>query len=154
MADAFKFEGGKDLEAALMNLATKATARNVGKRGLTTAAEPIAAKARLLAPKDEHDLESAIKVGKAIGAFQRDGNRGDYIAVFVGIDESVDKRLHIYAAEQENGNPDRGMEAQPYMLPAWLSERQNAVKLIGPALWGEIVSTNERAARKAARRAK
>lgn len=152
MADAFKFEGGKDLEAALLNLSTKATARNVGKRGLTKAAEPIAAKARLLAPKDEHDLESAIKVGKAIGAFQRDGNRGDYIAVFVGIDESVDKRLHIYAAEQENGNPDRQLEAQPYMRPAWDSEKGKAVELLAPALWEEIAAANARSARKAARK--
>lgn len=152
MADSFSFEGGKDLEMALMNLSSKATARNVGRRALTKAAEPIAAKARLLAPKDEHDLETAIKVGRAIAPFQRDGNRGDYIAVFVGIDESVDKRLHIYAAEQENGNPDRQMEAQPYMRPAWDSEKGKAVDLIAPALWEDIAATNERAARRAARR--
>lgn len=150
----FKFEGGKELEAALMELATKATARNVGRRALTTAAEPIAARARELAPKDEHDLEQSIKVGKAIAAFQRDGNRGDYIAVFVGIDESEDQRLHIYAAEQENGNPARNLEAQPFMRPAWDSEKGKAVDRIAPALWDEIAKANARAARKAARKAR
>ena len=147
----FRFEGGRELDAALRNL-SKATARNVGRRALTTAAEPIAAKARVLAPKDEEDLESAIKVGKAIASFQRQGNRGDIVTVFVGIDESVDKRLHIYAEEQEEGNPDRGMAAQPYMRPAWDSEKEKAVERIAPELWAEIEAANARAARKRARR--
>lgn len=150
----FKFEGGKELEAALMALSSKVTARNIGTRALKKAADPIAAKARILAPKDEHDLEQSIKVGKAIAAFQRDGNRGDYIATFVGIDESIDRRLHIYAAEQEHGNPARGLEAQPYMRPAWDSEKTKAVDRIAPELWNEIVAANARAARKAERKAK
>lgn len=150
----FKFEGGKELEAALMNLGSRVTARNVGRRALTKAAEPVAAKARLLAPKDEHDLEHSIKVGKAIPAYQRDGNRGDYIAVFVGIDASVDERLVIYAAEQERGNPARNLEAQPYMRPAWDSEKGKALDRIAPDLWDEITAANARAARKAQRKAK
>lgn len=154
MAEAFKFEGGKDLEAALMNLATNATARNVGKRALTKAAEPIAVKAKILAPKDEGDLEEAIKVGKAVAPYQNDGNRGDYIAVFVGIDASVDARLVIYAEEQEDGNPARNLEAQPYMRPAWDSEKGKALERIAPELWADIEQTNARAARKAARRLK
>ena len=147
----FKFEGGKELEAALMSLGKTVTARNVGARALKLAADPIAVKALVLAPKDERDLEQSIKVGKAIAAFQRDGNRGDYVATFVGIDESVDKRLHIYAAEQENGNPDRGMKAQPYMRPAWDSEKHKAVDRVAPALWDEISKAAARAAKKAAR---
>lgn len=154
MADAFKFEGGKDLEAALMNLATKVTARNSGTRALTKAADPIKVNAKLRAPKNEGDLQEAIKVGKAVAPYQNDGNRGDYIAVFVGIDASVDKRLVIYAGEQENGNPARNLEAQPYMRPAWDSEKGKAVDRIAPELWADIEQTNARAARKAARRVK
>lgn len=154
MADTFSFEGGKDLEAALMSLGTKVTARNVGKRALTKAADPIKVKAQLLAPKDEGDLQESIKVGKAVAPFQNDGNRGDYIAVFVGIDDSVDSRLVVYAAEQEKGNPARHLEAQPYMRPAWDSEKGKAAERIAPELWDEIEKASARAARKAARRVK
>jgi HK97 gp10 family phage protein len=149
MSDSFRFEGGKELEAALRALGKTATARNVGIRALKIAAEPIAEKARLLAPKDERDLEQSIKVGRAISAFQRDGNRGDYIATFVGIDESVDKRLHIYARIQEEG--DAANPPQPYMRPAWDSEKHKAVDRMAPALWEEIAKANARAAKKAAK---
>lgn len=145
----FKFTGGKDLEAALQKLGKTATARNVGLRALKIAAEPIAERARDLAPKDTRDLEESIQVGRAISAFNRAGNRGDYIATFVGIDESVNARLHIYAEAQEFGTEKK--PAQPYMRPAWDSEKHKAVDRMAPALWDEIAKANARAAKKAAK---
>jgi hypothetical protein len=104
----------------------------------------------MLAPKDEMNLEQSIKVGpRAIAQFRRSGTRGDYVAVFVGIDESIDARLHIYAPAQENGL--KNMPAQPFMRPAWDSEKFQAVDKIAPELWAEITKTTARAQRKAAR---
>lgn len=144
----FKFEGGKELEAALFDLG-KATAKNVARRVLRKAADPIVTKARMLAPKDEGDLEKSIKAGRAIGRFQRAGNRGDEVSVFVGIDESIDRRLRIYAGVQERGNDNN--RPQPYMRPAWDAEKYKSVDRIAPELWDEISKAAARAAKKAGR---
>lgn len=142
------FTGGKALEAALMELKTKATARNVGKRALTVAAEPIRAEWERMAPRDSGDLKQSIKVGKAIAAFQKQ-SRGDQVFVFVGIDEGTNARLHIYAEVQEFGTPHT--PAQPAGRPAWETKKMAAFDLIGPALWADLEKTAARAARKTAK---
>lgn len=147
----FAFVGGKELEAAIAQLGKVATARNIGRRALTKAGQPIADLASELAPKDEGDLGTAIKVGKAVRPFQKDGNKETEVSVFVGIDQNVDRRLFIYAGEQEHGNPDRGMKAQPFMAPAWDAEKGKTVDRIAPLLWEEIAKAAARAARKRAR---
>lgn len=141
-----KFEGGKELEKALMDLGKKSTAKNVARRALTSAGEPMRAMAAQKAPVDEGDLRSSVKIGRAVGSFQR-MDSGDRVVTFIGIDESIDKRLHIYAAVQEFG--DSKTPAQPYMRPAMISKAQEFFSILGKELWREIESASARAAKKA-----
>lgn len=141
-----EFKGGKELEAALGELASQATRKNVAKRALRKAGEPIRAEWERLAPEDEGDLKRAIKVGEAIRGYR---TGGDVVTQFVGIDESQDRRLHIYAEVQEFGNGNH--PAQPAGRPAWETKKQEAMDRLADDLWAEINQAAQRAARKAAR---
>jgi len=143
-----EFRGGKELEARLKALGNKALAKRVAERALKRAAEPIRDKARELAPKDERNLEQSISIGRAIRAFQRT-SAGDIVRTFVGIDESKDARLHIYASIDEFGTDQH--PAQPYMRPAWEAEKMNSFNLIRVTLDQEITQAAARQARKATR---
>lgn len=69
MTKSVKLEGFKELDAVLKRDFKKATARSVLRRALLAAAEPMAAKARALAPDDpetidlDRDLRESITVG-------------------------------------------------------------------------------------------
>lgn len=145
-----KVSGLSGIEDALRALADPAAAKRAGQRALKIAAEPIAEAARRLAPKDEHDLEKSIKIGNAIKGYRTKGNR-ELTETFVGIDESQNRRLHIYAAAQEEGLPERGMPAQPFMRPAMDAELPKVPDTVGPILFEEISKTAARKARKAAK---
>lgn len=144
------FKGGKELEAALRELGDKAAARRTAERALKLAAEPIRDKWIDLAPEDQGDLKAAIKIGRAIKAFQKQ-SRGDTVMTFIGIDESQDARLHIYAEVQEFGSDS--VPAQPAGRPAWEGEKMTAFNRLADDLRSEIEKTAARAARKAARQA-
>lgn len=145
-----KFEGGLQLEAALRDLGNRATEKNAARRALTLAGEPIRAEWERLVPVDQGDLKASIKVGRAIKAYQTRSNRGDVVTVFVGVDESLNARLHIYAEVEEFGNANH--PAQPAGRPAWESKKMVAFELLGLALWSEIEKAAARAARKAMRK--
>lgn len=147
----FTFSGGKELEKALGELSSRVTARNTAERALKLAATPIRDDWERRVPVDEGDLKRSIKIGKAIKSFQRK-SRGDLVLTFVGVDESQDKRLHIYAKAVEFG--EGNSPAQPAGRPAWESQKQNAVNRLADDLRSEIEKTKARAARKAARKAK
>lgn len=144
-----KFEGGRQVEAALKELG-KAAARRTADRALRRAAEPIRQRWEDLVPVDQGDLKRSIKIGKAIASFQKRGNRGDVVTTFVGVDESEDARLHIYAEVEEFGNQSH--QAQPAGRPAWEEKKMEAFDRLKDDLWDEIRKTAERAARKRARK--
>lgn len=143
-----QFKGGKELEAALMEL-EKGAARRTAERALKLAAEPIRARWEELVPEDEGDLKRSIQIGRAIKSLQRT-SRGDVVKTFVGVDESQDRRLHIYAEVQEFGNADT--PAQPAGRPAWEEKKMVAFDRLADDLRAEIMKTADRAARKAARK--
>lgn len=145
-----EFRGGKELEAALAQLGDKGAARRTAERALKLAAQPIRDRWEQLVPEDQGDLKRSIKIGRAIGAFQR-SSRGDIVKTFIGVDESQDARLHIYAEVQEFGNESN--PAQPAGRPAWESQRMVAFDRLAADLWAEISKTAERAARKRAKKA-
>jgi len=145
----FSFKGGKELEAALAELGNKGAMKRTATRALARAAEPIRAEAERLAPIEQGDLKSAIKTGKAIGKYQKRGNRGDRVTTFVGIDESVNKRLHIYAGIEEFGKEHSPI--QPYMRPAFEAKKEEARDRIADDLWDEISKTAARLAKKKAK---
>lgn len=145
-----EFKGGKDLERALSELASKATRKNVARRALRKAAEPIQREWERLVPEDEGDLKRSVKIGKAVKGIHRKANRGDAVTEFVGIDESEDRRLHIYAEVIEFGNESH--PAQPAGRPAWESKKFEALDRLGDDLGDEIDKAAARAARKAAKK--
>lgn len=173
MTATFKTSGFKELEAELAGFAQKATSRRVGLRALNKAAEPIRDRAKELAPDDPATgegkyLKEAIKIGRAAGAAQKDGNSGSVVTTFIGIDGSVKpakpstKRLTkkgtgkpgggvaAYSIFQELGTSSR--PAQPYLRPAFEEKKQEAVENMAEILREEIIATKARAARKAARK--
>jgi len=143
-----KFEGGRDLEQALLDLGNRSTAKRTAERALKKAAEPIQQKWVQLAPDDSGDLKRSIKIGRAVKGVQR-RLPADVAAQFIGIDESQNRRLHIYAEVQEFGNESN--PAQPAGRPAFESQKEVALARLADDLRAEIEKTAQRAARKAAR---
>lgn len=173
-AGMLSLSGFKELEKALAELKDKATSRRVADRALRRGAEPIRDRAKELAPDDPSNgegkyLVEAIKIGRAAGAQQKLGNSGNVVSTFVGIDGSVKpaqpstKRL----TKKGTGKPGGGVAAysifmemgteshaaQPYMRPAYEEKKEEAVKGMADILREEIITTQARAARKAARSA-
>lgn len=145
------FAGGRELEEALSELGSRSVSKRTAERALKKAAEPIRDKWVQLAPDDSGDLKRSIKIGRAVKGIQRQ-LPGEVAATFVGIDESENRRLHIYAEVQEFGNESN--PAQPAGRPAWESQKGVALARLADDLRDEIEKTRARAARKAARAVK
>lgn len=143
----FKFEGGKELEAALLELKT-AAAKRVSRKVLKEAAEPIASVAVANAPVREGDLKSNINVSPRLTKRQARQNKAS----------KSDVEMHV-------GTPDRAGRLQefgtvnhppqPFMRPAWDKEGgEQALGRIRDGLTVEVTKAAQRAARKAAKFAK
>jgi HK97 gp10 family phage protein len=145
---AVKFEGGRELEKALSELGNRSTAKRTAERALKRAAVPIRDKWASLVPEDQGDLKRSIKIGNVVKNLRKN-LRGDVAAMYVGIDESQNRRIHIYAEVQEFGNESN--PAQPAGRPAWESEKHNALNRLADDLWLEIEKTASRAAKKKAK---
>lgn len=141
-----RVEGLKDCERALRDL-PKATARNVVRRVLKAAAQPIADMGRSLAPTDEGHLKASYGVGTKLTRRQRRAHRKQSpIEVFVGPGGDP------AAIATEFGNEHQA--AQPHLRPAWDANKAGALKSITADLVHEIGKATARAQRKAAREAK
>jgi HK97 gp10 family phage protein len=150
MAVTVSFEGGREFEAALADLG-RSVGKRTAERALAKAAEPIRDEWVRLAPDDSGDLKKAIKIGRAVKGVQKRVAK-DQAVRFVGIDESENRRLHIYAEVQEFGNASN--PAQPAGRPAFERKKEEALARLADDLREEIQKTAERAARKSARLAK
>lgn len=165
-----RVEGLRDLQKALLELESRATQNNVKKRALLAAAEPIAARARALAPVGEGRLRDAIEVETRQPRPKRDK---DYYGVAVWVRETSDYRQlatpvayqklrggrrqreyaygsipYVYGAFVEFGTSRQ--PATPFMRPAYDSEGgARAVNRIADSLRIEIDKAAARAARKA-----
>lgn len=145
MTVTFDAKGFREIERALDGLGQPRDLRRLGKAALKRGAKPLVDRAKELAPKDQKDLERAIKVGEPVKAYRN--RTPESVSTFVGIDESQDRRLHIYAEAQESGL--KNMKAQPYMRPALDETTQEVIDQTGQELWAGI----EKRARLLARRA-
>jgi HK97 gp10 family phage protein len=143
MAETFKMEGLRELEAALRQM-PQATARATGMRALRQGAEPIARAARRLVPVDEGSLKESIDVGVNLASSQR-GDKGAVAPLEVHIGPGQQPQ----AITQEFGTYKD--PAQPFMTPAWESERVNALDIVGTALGIEVAKTADRLAKKRGR---
>ena len=146
--------GLKELDAALGEL-TKATARNVLRRVLLKAGEPIAETAARLAPDDpatgSGDLKASIAVGTKLTARQQRLHRRApkderaFAEAFVGTSDPT-------GVQQEFGNERHGPQA--FMRPAWDQEQGAALDVIKDELGGEIDKAVQRMNRRALRKAR
>lgn len=143
-----KFEGGKDLEKALMQFketTAKASARRAGKKALI----PFRDKAIQLAPYGANSgADGHLKESISISTKQRKGlKRKSRIEIYAGV--STDQGN--VALQQEYGNVIHS--AQPFLRPAWDATKYATLNLVREEMWIDIRKTAERAARKAARQA-
>lgn len=159
--------GFRALEQALAEL-PKATARNVLKRTLTKAGQPIADEASRLAPVDTGKLAGRIivsarlknKVGnaeyaaamraglgrKAAGAALRQARRdakgqGSFAEMFVGPARGVLGYAHLVEFGTAKTAP------QAFMRPAWDSGKRQALDIIRRELGNEIIMAARRLGR-------
>ena len=159
--------GLKELDQALGEL-PKATARNVLKRTLAKAAEPIVAEAKQHAPVATGRLRDSIiastrlknKVGNAeYSAAMRAGlgqeaarsalrqarrdakGLGSFAELFVGPSTGTTPYAHIVEFGSVKTSP------QPYMRPAWDMTRTKALDIIKAELGNEIIKAARRVGR-------
>jgi HK97 gp10 family phage protein len=157
--------GFRDLDRALAEL-PKATGKNVLKRTLMKAAEPIADKARELVPVDRGDLKASISVsariknkvgnaefsaamraglGKAAAVqAMRDARReasGSFAEMFVG--PAVPKGFYGHLVEFGTNRA----AAQPYMRPAWDATQGVSLDIVKAELGNQIIAAARRIGR-------
>ena len=138
--------GLSQLEQGLSEL-PRATGKNVLRRVLRQRGEPIAERARNLAPVDEGDLKDSIGVSTKLSRSQRRRRRKRAaVEMFVG------PGSHPQAITQEFGTFFH--PPQPFMRPAWEAEKGSILEDLSGDLWTEIDKAAQRIARKQARLAK
>lgn len=144
-----RLEGFRELERALNEL-PKSTGKNVLRRVAKGALQPMAEKARGLAPKDKGDLAASIQVSerrtKRVARINRfDKNTGIQMAM----GPVSGKGVLNYATFAEFGTNDT--RAVPFMRPAWDGGANDALEYIKANLGREIDKAATRLAKKAAR---
>lgn len=160
-------KGGPEIEAALRQLGNQITARNVGRRALLQAAQPIENRARQLAP-DDPKTGAGKFLKESIKTAPRKSRNKDQLWVAVGIDASVDPGKEVprksgsgsyrdpgvagVAVIQEFGAPAQNIPARPFMRPAWEAEKAASPQRVADIAAVEVEKAAQRAARKKARK--
>ena len=150
-----KFEGGQELDASLQSLmedfdASKATVRNVMRRGLVDAGEITAAAARSMAPDDPNtpapDLHTSIAAGTRLTARQKKLAKKDpsksFAEAYVGATEAVNNYAHLVEFGTANTSP------RPFLRPAWAATRDAVLAKIRDAVTAQLAKAVARAQRK------
>lgn len=167
MKVSIKVAGFRELDKAL-SLLPKAAAKSTLIRAAKQGAEPIAAMASALAPRDTGELSQSLRIStrlansvgkkdyaevmKAGGSrvearaaliSARSGNAGGSFAlVYVGPEKAKTKGDAIKRLAQEFGT--RKMRPSPYMRPAFDAKAGEAVEIIRRVLATEIINTAKR----------
>lgn len=144
----FRIDGQEEMAENMRALAN-ATQRNVARRVLTKAAQPVAERAASLAPVERGILAFSIVVSTQLTrrhkAEQR--NRESEVEVYIG--PAGGQGALFYASHVEFGTVLA--PARPYLRPAWESTKGEVMALIASGLRAEIERAASRGARKAAR---
>lgn len=172
-----KVEGLAEASANLGEL-SKATARNVLKRVLTRAAEPIREMAARLAPDDPtgpgKDLKNSIivsaKVKNTVGnaefaaVMRSGGSKQEASSAMRGARRAAKgsgsfAEMHVGPTKGRNAMVGSFQEfgtvnhpAQPFMRPAWAAQKETAVGIIKSEMKGEIDKSVAKARKKAAKK--
>lgn len=135
-----KLEGFRELDASLRELTSRATAKNVARRALKKAAEPIDDMASRLAPRLTGRLSVSVITGTQLTPSQRRGINRNSVEVYVGT---------VLSRGRYNEFGTINMAANPFMRPAWDAKQDEALLIIRHELAVEIEKAAQRAARKA-----
>lgn len=160
--------GLKELEAALGNL-TAAVGKTTTRAALRKAAGPMVAKAKELAPKGKTGrLKASIKIGTKLNGRQQKIKRAltaeerAAVELFIGPSYAKgDKGRHGHLVEfgtaphqqggKFKGSLHPGTAPQPFMRPAWDTEKGPMIERIKPLLYKAIEQAAKREAAKAAK---
>jgi HK97 gp10 family phage protein len=144
-----QLKGFRELEAALSEL-PKATGKNVLRRVARGALEPIADRARSLAPKDKGDLAGSIVVSEKRTRRVNRFNRFDkQTGLEMAMGPSSGGGVLNYATWAEFGRD--GQRATSYMRSSWDAGKRAALEFVILNLGREIDKAATRLAKKSAR---
>lgn len=146
MSIKLKFEGGRELEAALSGITAQATRKNVARRALRAAAEPILGAYKSATTVLTGHLRLSSIVGTRLNRRQSRLNRGQKmpVEVYVGTNDPA-------GLQEEFGN--RHQAAKGNLRKAWDSVGgERALAVIRREMWREIAAAAGRQARRIARR--
>lgn len=145
MFEPIRIEGLAELQEALREL-PDATSRNVLRRVAKQVLEPIAERARQLAPVDIGRLRESIRVTDKLSRRQKSQFQRidpDDVIMFVGA--GALPQAHM----MEFGTIDTA--PRPFMRPAWDAGKTGVVESLRDILWQQIEKAAKRQARKAAK---
>lgn len=159
MATFVKFEGGKELERLLLQMAADASPR-IGRAAVRKAARAILVDARNRVPVAEGRLKRALRIRvdrlrnerNVISALVYVSKSGEYrprktnrlsrVKGKLGAakyDYQIGTRPDVYGQFIEYGRHKQGVKARPFLRPAWDAQGgQVALVRIGDEIWAQI----------------
>lgn len=141
----FKLEGFKELGRALNDL-KKTTRRNIMKRAMSSALEPMRAEAAEGAPRDSGFLAAHVDTGTKLSRRAKSkGKKQSEHEMYMGTTARAGIR-------QEYGT--KNFPPQPFMRPAWDNHKVDTINRLAVEVEDEIDKAVARAARKAERDAR
>lgn len=159
MATFVKFEGGKELQALLLQMAQEDAPR-IGRAAVRKAARAVLVDARNRVPVDQGALKRALRI-----RVDRLRNERNVISALVYVSKSgeyrprrtdrrstvkgklgparysyqIGSRPDVYGQFIEYGSHKRGVKAMPFLRPAWDAQGgQVALVRIGDEIWAQI----------------
>lgn len=152
MAVSVKVEGLRELDKRLRDL-KRGTAKGVARRVLKKAGEPIAKKARRLAPDDPSTPPVDLHTSIEISSRQKSGRQRLYT-------RPGPTTVELHIGPTRGGYPQAMMQEfgavhhspTPYMRPAWDSRKNVALRIVKRELGKEIDKTVARLAKRAAKK--
>lgn len=143
-----KVSGLRELDRALGEL-PKATGKNVLRRTLRKAAEPIVADAAAKAPVLTGALKISIGIGSKLTKRQSLQHRKMFRDDRAAVEIFAGAGGLVQATQTEFGNEHQA--ADPYMRPAWDGNKDRALEIVKTELGTEIIKAARRLAKKSAR---
>jgi HK97 gp10 family phage protein len=157
---AFKFEikGIKELLDAFDQLPTMSMKKNVIRKALKKAAEPVKELAQTNARggvliDNPEVLANSIKVTSNLKRSQRSGFDKSRVTMYVGSSSPLAHLFEFGTAERykKSGSATGYIPAMPFMRPAWDSKKRVALKIFKEEMWIAIQKAARLLAKKAAK---
>lgn len=149
MSITMSFEGGRELEQVLEQLATPAARKASARRALRKTAEPMVPIAKGMVRVDQADLRDSIGVGTRLTRRQQSQHRRMFRDDRAAVEMFFGAGGLAQATQEEFGNWKQA--PHPYIRPAWDGEKGQMLSRLSAELWADIQKAVARAERRAAR---